>query len=292
MTRTFACLVVVGMGATSAMAQPVNNAFRLDLAFAARTGDPNVSIQDITGPVTIQSGQTVRLELRYRIADLQADNVGSSGLAAVQLHLTNDQGPGAGAIARSQLTQFQADHIGAGYALNSPILDPDATGAAAGSTGLIDPFRGGLDSDIASSNGFPTGANPNPSRLSMDLAGNTIVPLSLAAPGQLSFLGSQPSAANTDSNQAVWALYSFDYTAASTFTGPITFTMSEDFDIHTGVKFAFFTRSASNPGINTFQESQLATIASITINVVPAPAAGAGLGLVLLPLMLGRRRTQ
>ena len=289
MTRSYIAILASVAATASTTAQTVDGNFRLDLSLIARTGDPNVSIQDLQGPVTIQPGQTIRLETRYRIADLAADNVGSVGLAVATLHITNNVGSAAGSLGISQLTDYQADPIGSGYAYSTPPLNPDTTGAA-GLRGLIGPFRGGLASDTSETNGrYYDASGGAHAGLTMAASGSFTDAIILAASGQNSYTGTAPSAANTNSNLTTWAIYSFDYTAAANFSGAVTFTVAPDSDPNTLNAFGFFSRSTSNPGISTFEVSKLYTAASITINVVPAPGTAVVLALAA-PALVRRRR--
>ena len=259
---------VVAASAGSALAQN----FRLDLSMTLRavTGAPLAeTLTDVQtgGSVNAVVGQTYRVELRYRIADLTADTTGSRGLSAASIAFTQTGGGSASGLRRSNLSNDQAT---ASSPVSNPdtsalLTDPDAT------TGLMGEFRGGLTSDTAPANGTPASS------------GWTILPLSLSAPAASTSWGSgNPTVANTDANPNRFGLYAFEFVYGG---GNVTFNASAVADPQSGNRFGYFTRTgATNSPVPA--NSTLATDGSISF--VPAPASAALLGLG--GLVAARRR--
>lgn len=283
------CVCISAVAAICASAQAQN--FRLDLFLVARevTGTSgNFTLADVGGPqntrdtarpqtingnlVNAVVGREYRVELRYRIADLTADTVGSRGLTSAQINFSVNPGVIAPTnLHRADLTPDQANGS------VSRAADPEAFAGFLPdpTTGLIGLFRGGLTSDAAASNGAPS------------LSGWTVLPVSLAAPGQRSYaqdtVTANPTAANTDANGDLWGLYTFAFTYNG---GRVTFNATTEIDPVTGNRFGLFTRSGTtnNPAPIT---STLANDGVITF--VPAPGA-ATLMAIAGVLNLRRRR--
>ena len=272
----------------------VGNQFRLDLGLIARSGDPATGIQDFSGPVNIMPGQRVRVEMRYRVVDLVSNNVASRGLSAAEIAISNDRGSAAGTVERSTLTDSQLAP-GAFAPLGNGALNPDFSGQTdLANTGMMEPFRAGLQTNTSLANGayyFGQSQLRGPAGLRLDGQGFSILPLVLAAPAHQSWSG--PSTANiapadTDTNPSSWAIYSFDYIASASFSGPITFSASV-LPGQTGQAFQFFTRTGTvNNTVPVIGNNF--TNASLTINVIPGPGAGAAISLSALMLATRRRR--
>lgn len=282
--RTIALAAVFAVGSSSSAQN-----FRLDLFLVARenTGTADAPIlSDIGGTqasreavrpqtptgnvVNAVVGQSYRVELRYRIADLIRDTTGSRGLSSANIAFaTSFSGPAPTAMQRAALTEHQA---GA-----TTILDPDTSGyiidPAGPLTGLIGEFRGGLVTDADSWNGMPNAAQPW-----------TITPLALSSPGHNSWRTSQnpteaPSANNTDINGQLWSIYAFDFVYNG---GQVQFVASALANPQTTNRFGYFARAFHNAGIP--QTSNLAHDGLITF--IPAPAAAP----LLAVAALGMRR--
>jgi hypothetical protein len=259
---------LVAASAGSALAQN----FRLDLFLTYRSVSGAAGAETLTdvqtgGSVNAVAGQTYRVELRYRIADLTADTTGSRGLSAASIGFTQTGGGTASGHRRSNLSNDQAS-------ASSPAASPDASGLLPDgdmTTGLIGEFRGGLTGDTAPANGTPAAS------------GWSILPLALSAPAASTSWGSgNPTAANTDANQARFGVYAFEFVYGG---GNVTFTASAIADPQTGNRFGGFRRTGStNDPVP--QTSTLATDG--TISFVPAPASAALLGLG--GLVAARRR--
>lgn len=208
--------------------------FRLELSLVARSVSGAAGTEVITD---VQDGGTVqgvvgtryRVELRYRVRDLLADEVGSRGLSAALIQLTR-AGSSTGVTSRGLLTFRQVD--------DALPLNPDTSGITTPGdgplTGLVGPFRGGVMMDGASVNGGPDG-----------LAGLTtpLVPLALSAPQHLSWrVGpgtDAPSAMNTDANPARWTVYTFEFVYQG---GTVLLRASALGDSETGNRFACFVQ--------------------------------------------------
>lgn len=263
---------IVGLIALAAMASPaIAQNFRLDLSLTARSvSGPSGSetVQDIQtgGIVNATAGTTYRVELRYRIQDLTADTTGSRGLSSAAINISQS-GSGTGNPSRSFLTFDQTGTV------NIPAGGTDSSGITTfgdgPNTGLISEFRGGLVLDTDPANGGPNGLGQ-------------IVPLALSAFGNNSWASGNPSAANTNSNTNVWAIYTFEFVYQG---GTVNFLASAQADAGTGNRFGYFARTGgtNNP---IPQSSNLATDGGISF--VPAPATMALLGLG--GLVAGRRR--
>jgi hypothetical protein len=289
-TMTLASAAAAFLIATPLMAQD----FRLDLFLVARevSGPQNApTIQDIGGtqdsretvrPQTLTGnvvnaavGSTYRVELRYRIKDLVADDFGSRGLSIANISFnTTFDGPAPTAMRRSDLSAHQFD--------GSTILDPDATGLAqivypgtGPATGLIGEFRGWLAADSDPLNGVPT---PSSNWL--------IQPFAVTAPNHNSWRASGtqlPNPGNTDANGQLWGIYAFDFVYNG---GQVSFSASALVEPLSGNRFGFFRRRL--PSDDPFpQSSNLATDGMITF--VPAPGSIVGLALTALYTIRRRR---
>lgn len=273
MRSLFVAAAVVACAGSAAVAQ---TDFRLDLSFVARQVNNGVVSDLGSGAVNAVPGSTYRVELRYRIADLKADNIGSRGLTTAQIRFATS-GTGASAITgmtRSTLTNQQRT--------SSTPLNPDASGLASGFTGLIGPFRTFLPDDSFVANGTPS-INPF-----------SILPVSaFGAPNHYSWTDTtgtpaNPSAANTNAGTLTWALYSFDFTYNG---GQVAFSATPDADPTTGNSFQFFTRTGStnNTVPITSQPSNAAQIGFTSAGLVFVPAPGAASLLALGGLLAARR---
>lgn len=271
--------LAVSTSALSAFAQ--QNQFRLDLFLVARSISGPVGAETVTdiqegGQVQATPGIRYWVEVRYRIADLVADNVGSRGFAAADLQFTRS-GTGTGTTSRGFLTFHQQE--------SSTVVNPDSSGittAADGpTTGLIGPYRGGLPNDTGAANSSPDGTSTPP--------GTGIRPTTLAVPNHRSWTdltaGSipTPSAANTNANLTRWALYTFDFVYGS---GSVEFSVAPLADPFTFNAFGYFAQVGSNTGL-TFRTDRQFTPG--TIAFVPSPAAAASV-LALLGMSVVRRR--
>lgn len=269
-----AALVAAG---GSALAQ---TDFRLDLSLAARDLSSGV-VTDLGTNTQVNAvvGHTYRVELRYRIADLKADNVGSRGLATAYINIATS-GDGAsqvGGMTRSRLTSHQST--------SSNLLNPDDTGLVSGMSGLIGRFRDGLNfNDNAPLNAVPTTAGFNILPLAFDNIG-----FLFPAMNQNSWNGTNPTATNTNSSTAQWALYSFDFVYGG---GTVNFSADAPPDPESGNRFSFYTRTGftNNATPITANASTAGQVGftSGSISFIPAPA-GASL-LALAGLAAARRR--
>jgi len=267
--------------ALMAAAGTANAQFRLDLSMTARAitvgvddalnPDTNV-LTDIQtgGSILAAPGQQYVIEVRYRIADLVADTTGSTGLTSAQIHISGSSA--AGSVGRYTLTNFlEAGLDSQGNSVSAAVLNPDNSNTGFGSTGLVNLYRGGLTADGDASNGNVTASNTP----GLSLAGFDIVPLALALTGQKSFNGANPTAANTNNNPAVWALFDFIYTVGGSSQ---TLTAAAVADPQTGNTFAAFLRqgTVNNPVPVNFAATNPG---SITFTVIPAPASAALMGI-------------
>lgn len=285
----------VALTSCVAHAQPIGSQFRLDLSLVARTGDPETGIADVTGPAVISNTQSIRIELRYRIADLAANDVASRGLGTTHVNFRSNRTVAAGSVRRSTLTNAQLNP-GSFTPTNSGVLNPDNSGQSdLENTGTPEPFRA-WGSDQSPGNGGeprPGSGLPFNNTLRIDGNGFTINPFVLAPPMHLSWLGTTSTnigPANTNTNPAVWALYSFDYVPSPNYVGSITFSADAIADPQTGNKFSFFTRTGTlNNAVPVSDGTFASTPGAITITVVPAPAATTPLALLALAVMRRRR---
>lgn len=270
--------VAVAASAGSALA---SNDFRLDLFLVARSIAGDGTLTDVgTGNINATAGQQFSIELRYRINDSNADTVGSRGLSSASIRFGTNAGAN-GSVSRAANTAYQEDPTTNGNVNTTPILNPDASGAGSGGTGLHGVFRGGLVGDTDPANG---GSGPPTNVAGLALSQFFILPLTLSSPGQQTWLtGTSPTVANTNTNNNRWGLYSFIYTVGS--NGAV-FTASAVADAQSGNRFGYFERTGgtNNPIPQTSTQATDSTLAFI----VPAPASVALLGLG--GLVAGRRR--
>lgn len=249
--RQIVALGVLAWSSASALAQN----FRLDLLLVVRDVSTSGVVTDIaTGGIVRAAPGVYRVELRYRIADLTADTTISRGLCSTNIRIAA-QGPGATNASwfRAPLTNSQATH-----APGTTPPNPDTTGLSDGATGLIEPFRNGLTSDVDPANGGPTLAFPSFST----------VPLALSAPVQTS----PPSC--TGPNQLCdpnvqrpsWGIFAFNVVYPG--NGRLRIDASSLADPETGNRFGHFVRTGSvNSPVPT--TSTLATDAFIVLDSCP-----------------------
>lgn len=211
--------IAVSLLATSASAQN----FRLDLTLTYRSLS---SQQEVV--TDVRSGGTValrpgvhRIELRYRIADLTADNIVSRGLSSALINISAS-GPGVAGAAfeRAPLTNAQW--------LSNIITNPDSSSFDPTFSGLVGSFRGGLMADTDPGNGGPTLAFPTLS----------VVPLTLTAPNHNSW--SQFPNTCLSCSDVRWGVFTFNLRYAG--RGPLTLTASALADPQTGNRFGYFAR--------------------------------------------------
>ncbi len=268
--------LAVSASALSAFAQ--QNQFRLDLFLVARSISGSVGAEIVTdiqegGVVQATPGTRYRVEVRYRIADLVSDNVGSRGLAATSLLFTRS-GNGVGTTSRGFLTFHQQQ--------SANVLNPDVSGittAADGpATGIIGPYRDGLAEDAAAGNNSPDGISTPP--------GVTIIPLTLAVPNHRSWTSvtsgpiPAPSPANTNANLTRWALYTFDVVYGS---GSVNLSVQPEVDPTTLNSFGHY------PFGNRLSIQTDRQFTPGTISFVPTPASMGPLA-VLCTVTAGRRK--
>jgi hypothetical protein len=284
------CVASLGLAACASTAAAQN--FRLDLFLVGRerTGvEGSYVLSDIGGsqntretarPQTLAGnvvnavpGQLCFVELRYRIADLNADTIGSRGLNTALIDFQTQHSAAAPSNMRlADLTDSQA----AGGIDRA--RDPDAFGSYQGdqTSGLIGNFRFGLISDQSPANGNPS------------VGSWSIQPLSLAAPGHRSFASGSAivnaSDVNTDVNGDLWGVHIFSFIYNG---GQVSFTASALADRQTGSRFSYFMRNGAN-NFPVPQSSDLANDAAITF--IPTPGCAAGL--LCLAAFGGRSRRQ
>jgi MYXO-CTERM domain-containing protein len=260
--------------------------FGLDLWLAPRattTAIPNAgawtgTVSDIAGPVVLAPGQSVRLELRYRITDSNGldDGFGSTGLISSSLNVTTGlssafgtfERPGGGGDFGARLTNNQRQGIAQGGTQPAFPADASNSGIAPINFGLHAPFRTGV---FPSSNGT---AVPGSLEIS------NILPITPAAPSHLSFDD------NGLQNPTFWAVYSFQYTAPavvnSAFVVPITVSTDGAASL-----FSLFDAGQGSETATAFGAGRSFST-SLSISVTPAPGAAALLGLG--GLVAARRR--
>lgn len=242
---------IVALVATSGSALAQN--FRLDLFLTARQ-ESSGTVTDLGtgGSINAVPGTRYRVELRYRIADLTADTVGSRGLVSSQIRLA---GSGDGA---SLVTSLSRSNITTGQALSSAIVNPDATGLDLSRTGLIGPYRGGLLADSDAANGTPS------------ISGFNILPLATSSPQHLGWTDGttgNPTAANTNAGTRLWSIYSFDFIYNG---GTVNFSANATADPQTGNRFNMFTRTG---GTNNSVPITSTLSTDGAISFVPSPAS-------------------
>lgn len=269
-------IAAAAIAATGAAASAQTD-FRLDLSFQAREVINGV-VADVDPIDTSNAivGKTYRVELRYRIADLKADSVGSRGLsvAFIKMSAGGSGAPQITGLTRSTLTSHQLASV-------HP-WNPDSTGLVAGSTGLIGEFRTGLANDNAQPNGSPS------------INGYNILPLSLNNIGanynSWNDTGDGlPTPANTNQGTQTWAIYSFDFVYNG---GIVNFGATPDYDPATGNSFGMFARGTADDRLlllaQRFNAAQYGFSAA-SLSFIPAPAAAPLLGIAAIAAVRRRR---
>lgn len=254
-------IVVALLSLAFGLACSAEEPFRLDLTMVARsvTGTPgSETLTDLpTGPISAVVGTRYRVEVRYRIADLVSDSVGSTGLVSTQIEL-RPSGVGQYAnLRRSPLSNAQTDSANSG--------NPDTSGLTLAEdqlTGLVGPFRSGLTADNSTGNG----GNSSPPYIVSLSSPFYCIPLSLTPPAHKSWTGgSAPTSQNTNTNPAVWSIYAFEFVYQG---GSLTWTASALPDPTTGTRFGCYlsnsgsvpqTFSAATDGSITFVGPDVAT---------------------------------
>lgn len=282
-------LAVAGLMATSGAAFGQNSAnYSLELWLAARdtttpipaSGAWTGTVSDAAGPVVIGPGQTVRLEIRYRIIDSNGfdDGFASQGLIASSLNVTTGLSSAFGSFLRpgsandfgARLTNNQRGGVSQSGTMPAFPNDSSNSSVAPINFGLHGPFRTGV---------FP---NSNGVEVPGQLAISNVLPISTSSPGHVAFddQGNQTS--------TFWAIYSFNYTAPavvnSAFTVPITVTAAGD------TTLISLLNLDSGGEINNFTLGTAQRTFSTTLNVQVTPAPGAAALLGLGGLVATRRR--
>lgn len=282
-------IAVAGVLATAGSALAQNAAdYGLDLWLAARntttpvpnTGAWNGTVSDAAGPIVLAPGQTVRLELRYRVTDANGfnDNFASNGLISASFAVTTGLSDAFGSFLRpgsandfgARLTNNQ--RTGTAQNGTMPAFPNDSSNSA------ITPINFGLHAP------FRTGVFPNSNGVAVpgQLAISNVLPISTAAPNHPSFDD------NGNQNSNFWAVYSFQYTApavvGAAFVVPVTVTATGNTSL---INLVNLETGAENNGFALGTAGRTFST-SLSINVTPAPGAAALLGLG--GLVAARRR--
>ena len=255
----------------------VGSTMTLQLMTVARSGTAQTGLADIAGPVSVGPGQTVNLEIRYRIVDSNGatDSFLCNGLVAASIDVSTGLSSAFGTFATAASGGFGARLTTTQK--NAPnesgpngVFANDNSGS--GNIGVVygnhAPFRTGV---------FPNSNGTAPAGLGI----TNILPLATADVNNPSYDG------NGDQTDIWYGLYSFEYTApavvGSAFQVPVTLS-----SLSGNGQFWLLNLDTGGVASTAFGTGRTFSSSPLTINVTPAPGAAALLGLG--GLVAARRR--